>query len=297
MKHQSNIRSLLNTLVSSENFHCLIVQSPPGWAKSTTINDALEQLKINAIPIGTYSTPLHFYNSMAQHPNKFIVLDDCSGLFDDLAAMAVLKAATWPNTKTGERFIQWASNSAQVMRPEGFAFTGKLILLTNIFPNGRDTDAFKSRSLFYQIHFTRQNIAKLLKEAAKSKIHYQSRTRAEMVAKHLIKSMEKRDFTKYNLRTLKMAYEFAANDAKGWRELLGEVLPSITPEELVKSLATTGETVANQAREFQRMTGKTSRYFYKLRASQELGDPIRAEIRRAAAYAAQAQRAQYTQRG
>lgn len=283
MKHQTNMTSLLNTLVQSETFHCAIFQSPPGWAKSTTVNAALEKLGINSVPIGTYSTPLHFYNSLAQHSKSFIVLDDCSGLFDDLAAMAVLKAATWPNTKTNERYIQWASNSPHVMRPEGFAFKGKLILLTNVFPSGRDTDAFKSRSLFYQIHFTRHNIEKLLREAAKSKTHYENRTRAEMVANHLIKSLEKRDFTKYNLRTLKMAYEFAENDPKHWRELLEVVLPSVTPEELVRSLADTGEKVVRQAQEFQRMTGQTARHFYRLRADAGIIDAIWSEKRRIAA--------------
>ena len=46
MKHLKNIRDLIKTLLGSDSFHALIVESPPGWGKSTAIDLALDELGV-----------------------------------------------------------------------------------------------------------------------------------------------------------------------------------------------------------------------------------------------------------
>lgn len=269
MKHVADIQSYAKMVLNSEQFHALIVQSPPGWAKSTTINEALASLKKPWVSIGAYSTPLFFYNALCNHPDKIIVLDDSAGLFDNMNAMSLLKAATWPATGSGDRIVSWGSTSEKVEKAM-VKFTGKLILLTNVLPKGRDTEAFLSRSVFYSIKFTKGNIAKMLNEASKQKKYYKEPRRAKDVAKFLIEHMGKRDYTKVNLRTLQQGYDLAAVvPKKQWPGLFEQLLPQVEPKELVRDLATTDEFVEDQCRHFMNVTGMKRAIFFRYR--QELG--------------------------
>ncbi|MCC6812292.1 MAG: hypothetical protein IT381_33025, partial [Deltaproteobacteria bacterium] len=152
MKHVDNIRKLLRTMLASERFHALVVVSPPGWAKSTTIDAAIAELAVDHHAIGAYTTPLSLYNAICGHPSKLLVLDDCAGLFTDTKAMAVLKAATWPSVGAerggadGSRRVAWSSTSDKVTQAET-VFAGKLVLLTNVLPGRADAQAFFSRTM------------------------------------------------------------------------------------------------------------------------------------------------------
>lgn len=269
MKHVEDIKDYATMVFESEQFHALIVQSPPGWAKSTTITEALNKLGKPWVSIGAYSTPLFFYNALCQHKDKIIVLDDCAGLFDNMNAMSILKAATWPSSGKGDRIVAWGSTSEKVVS-EFVNFKGKLILLTNVLPKGRDTEAFLSRSVFYSIRFTKGNIEKMLKEASGQKKYYPNTRRAKDVAKFLIENMAKRDYTKVNLRTLQQGYDLAGVvPKKKWGNLFEQLLPQVEPKELVSDLARTDEFIEDQCRHFINVTGMSRRVFFKYRA--ELG--------------------------
>lgn len=268
MKHIDDIKGLAEMLMSGPIYNSLIVQSPPGWAKSTTINKILDDLGKPWSYVGSYSTPLFLYNALVAHPDKILVLDDCAGLFDNLAAMAILKAATWPSAGTGDRIVSWGSTSEKVSAPI-VNFKGKLILLTNVLPEGRDAAAFKSRSLFYNIKFTKGNIANMLGEAACQKKYFPNQKRAKQVAKFLIDKLEERDYTQFNLRTLHQGYLAADVRPTDWKDLFSKILPDVKPRELVKQLSATDDDIEDQARHFQKVTGMTRRYFFLLR--QEMG--------------------------
>lgn len=269
MKHLQDIKLYMKTLMNSEQFHALIVQSPPGWAKSTTINECLSSLKVNWKSIGSYSTPLFFYNSICENPDKVLVLDDCAGLFDNLTAMSLLKAATWPIQGTGDRIISWGSMSEKVRKP--FAnFKGKLILLTNVMPKGSDSEAFLSRSMFYNIAFTRQNVAGMLTEAAKQKRFYSNTKVAKQVATFLVDNLDRRDYTRFNLRTLQQGYELARVEPKRWKAAFEQLLPRVEPNELVKQLAGTADSVEDQCRYFMNNTGLSRRTYFNYRTQHGL---------------------------
>lgn len=278
MKHIADIKMYLKAMQKSDRFHMLIVQSAPGWGKSTTINAALEGLKMDHVSLGSYSTPLFFYNALVMHPNKTLILDDCAGLFDSPPARAILKAATWPSVGTGARIVTWGSCGVAgggVASPVT-EFKGNLVLLVNQLPNNEDVNAFKSRSFFYQIQFTQEEIAEMLTGAAKDKKYFAKPKISMSVAKHLIQSMEYRDTTQFNLRTLLQGYELAETLGSDWKRALDQLLPRITQESVVKQVCEKFPGSVEKAfREFQRITSKSRRTFMRIRAELAMQAPTR----------------------
>ncbi len=242
MKHLTNILKLLDTLKRSPLFHSFVIQSKPGWAKTTTIQEALNKLKIEYTSLGSYSTPLHFYNKLAENPESFLIVDDCAGLFSDTTSMAILKSATWSNSgHEGLRKVSWGSTSEKVQIPE-FIFSGKIVILTNALPFGLETESFLSRCLSYRIQFSKEERKDLLFQGARSKKHFSDTLLAVRVAKFLINLLENQEalYAPLSLRTLAMGYELARTQPSEWESLLQILLQQkarVQPEEIVPTLA------------------------------------------------------------
>lgn len=262
MQHLEDIKSLLKALQLSDTFHALVIESPPGWAKSSTVEKALLESGVNFVSLGSYSTSLGLYNSLCQHPQAFLVLDDCAGLFSDTSAMAILKAATWASAgSTGERKIAWTSSSDKVRQPS-LIFNGKLILLTNSIPSGKETQAFLSRTLHLRLAFDVDEVEKMLLEAANSSQHFPDKNLAETVVHFLLSNVQKYDLRKLNLRSLKMGYEIAKSNPQNWQQLLDKLLPQISHQDVLRSLEESNLSVEEQSKEFTRATGLSRRTFY-----------------------------------
>lgn len=164
LNHIDAIRDLLITItVFYERMHALIVEGPPGWGKTTAVEDALKSSGIQAVRLGSYSTPLNLFNFLHGNPDRVIVIDDCAGLFSDQSSMALLKAATWGIGK--KRTLRWGSTSGKA-NTEEFNFCGKLIIACNTFPYTADAIAVKSRSFPYKIRIDLTKARDLLVAAA-----------------------------------------------------------------------------------------------------------------------------------
>jgi hypothetical protein len=171
MKHLDTIEALIRTLVKSNKFHALVVESMPGWGKSTAIDSALSKCGIEAVSAGTYATPLHTYNTIGQYPTSVLIFDDVAAVFSDPKTMAILKAATWQQScgnagpaadgiAPKPRRVSWGSTSDKVERAS-IDFSGKIILLTNAIPSGRETEAFLSRCLSFRIRMQEDDIYRI----------------------------------------------------------------------------------------------------------------------------------------
>jgi hypothetical protein len=266
IKHIKTISQLIQTLIVSDDFHALVVESAPGWGKSTAIDLALRKRKISAVPVGSYATPLHIYQTLTANPNSVIILDDCAGLFSDAKSMSILKAATWQSSGQDEngkaRIVSWGSSSDKVGKGR-VEFKGKLILLTNMVNHGKETDAFLSRCLSYRISHNESDIREMLKLAAKNKTYFPNTKLALKVSTVLLRERPNVDINKINLRTLKMGYDLAITHPDEWPELLAHVLPrteKITDK--VKAILHSNLSVTEQIEKFQRETGKSRRTFY-----------------------------------
>ncbi|MGK5084357.1 hypothetical protein WDW37_13760 [Bdellovibrionota bacterium FG-1] len=267
MKHVETIQAFIKTLMNSETFHALVVQSPPGWGKSTTIDLALAELALDAVIAGSYATPLHIYNTLCRNPDSIIVLDDCAGVFSDPKAMAILKAATWQSSGQGatplkSRRVTWGSTSDKVEQPS-VDFSGKLILLTNMVSAGKETEAFLSRCLSYQIHIDDEETKRMLLVAAASPTHFENSDLALEVARFLMDGSTRVEMAKVNFRTLKMGYELATTHPLAWRELFIHLLPrKSNTSDVISQIFQGGFSVREQEAKFVNLTGKSRRTFF-----------------------------------
>lgn len=277
MKHVENIKKLLRTMHGSERFHALVVVSPPGWAKSTTVDAAIAELGIEHHALGAYTSPLALYNSICGHPTKLLVLDDCAGLFRETNAMAVLKAATWPsvgNERSADgkrvRRVAWNSTSDRVTQGET-VFSGKLVLLTNVLPGSAEAQAFFSRAVLYRIELTREDVKEMLLSAAASESYFDDTAAAAEVASFLVEHvLPDCEPHAISLRTLHLGYELREANPDEWRELLAAVTSvrgfDGAPEDLVRELAGDASTsIGDQEALFRRATGLSRRSFYHYR--------------------------------
>lgn len=236
--------------------------------------------------MGSYTTALHFYNTLAEHPGSMIVLDDCAGLFSDPKTMATLKGATWPSSgssgPSAARRIAWGSTSEKVRTPQ-FDFSGKIILLTNILPAGKETQAFLSRCLNFRITFTENQVKKMILDAAHSAKHFTVPEIARQVAHFIVSQGERIDYAQVNLRTLRLGYELASTQPHGWRDVLPHLLPAKTVGREM-AMATTATALINpslppklQENEFRTKTGMSRRTFYLYKKKLGLTRPYRSK--------------------
>ena len=266
MKHIEDIRALIDLLITSKNFHSLVIEGAPGWGKSTAVEKVLQDKNISFVTPGSYTTPLRLFSFLSENQKATVVIDDCAGIFGDSIAMSVLKAATWPSSGTdGTRLLSWGTTSEKVAVQE-FFFDGKIILLTNLVPAGGDGLAFISRSLHYSITPSAEDMENIVRAIASSD-RFTDGGLASEVAACLIEQGKKSDFRGVNLRTLHMGYELATSGRGDWKELFVKLLPTADPTRLAYIESSSSNiSVEEQFREFHRQTGLSRRTFFYHRA-------------------------------
>jgi len=271
LNHVLAIGQLIKSIAKSSANHAIIIEGPPGWGKTTTVDQALVETKVPAVHLGAYSTPLNLFNFLFENSDKFIVIDDCAGLFIESASMAILKAATWP--QGGRRTVRWGSTSSKALANE-FEFRGKFIMICNSFPSTPDGEAIKSRSFVRPIQIRADQAKNLLLEAAKNRTWYKNTSTAEVVAQFLSERLNDKLVNRISYRTLQMGYELAKDHPDSWKDLLLPTIPSKVedPEVLVKDLAQRKLKVKEQVRIFEEITGLKRRTFFKYRSQAQLSD-------------------------
>lgn len=268
--HTYTIKSLLLTVQVSDKMHALIVEGPAGWGKTTAVDEAMKQAGVNGVHLGAYSTPLNLFNFLHQHSDKFVVIDDCAGLFNDQSSMSILKAATWGQSKG--RVIRWGSTSSKAAIDE-FVFHGKLIIICNSFPTTPDADAVRSRSFPYRIDISIGRAKELLVKAATDKNWYPDTKKSQAVVKFLSSRLTDSSITQISYRTLQMGYELAKHNTDQWESLLNSMIVSSPedPKKLVRKLARQDLKVKDQLQRFEEVTGLKRRTFFKYRKELNLG--------------------------
>ena len=175
LNHFETIREFLDVLIQSDEVHVLAIESAPGLGKSRTIEESLSCMGGRYRSVGSYSTPLHLFNTLSTAvQGEILILDDCAGLFTNDISLAILKGATWSSAgHGGERRVRWGSTTALKTTDE-FAFCGKLILIANHIPRGEETRAFLQRAMHLKVELADSELANLLTAAANSAKHYEN---------------------------------------------------------------------------------------------------------------------------
>ena len=270
MDHASDISSYIQLLMTSQHFHLLLVQGPPGWGKSSLTRRALDSLQVPFRELGAYATPLGLFNGLVENDCELLVIDDCAGLFHNPLSMSILNAATWPTRENGPRTIRWTSTT-ELAKAEAVNFQGKIIVLTNSLPGTPQAQAFASRALLYRLHIDRHNIAEHRQKAARSIDHFPNQELAIKVAGFLSEQSQHHGADRISLRTLRLGYELATVNSERWQTLLLRALPQVTmdPKQIVLDLGASGLKVEEQAAAFASQTGLSRRRFFYFR--DELG--------------------------
>ena len=265
MNHVAAIKSYIETMLAVPDQHILIIEGPPGWGKTTAVDQALSLAGVEGIHLGAYSTPLNFYNFLSENSGSVIVADDTAGLFSDQNSMAILKAATWPQ-RANKRVLKWGSTSSKALASE-FEFFGKFVVICNSFPKTPDGEAIRSRGFSWRIDISTTQAKSLLLEAAKNRQWYKSTKTASLVAEYLTERITDASLSKISYRTLMRAYRLAEINPDSWRTLVAPLIPDTTlgPEALIKELSRQRLKVKDQARIFEEKTGLKARSFYYYR--------------------------------
>jgi hypothetical protein len=268
LDHIYQIKNKVEVLSQSSRSHALIIEGPAGWGKSHSVDEALAIANLSAVRLASYSTPLHLFRHLKDHPSEISILDDVAGVFTDRASMATLKAAMWP--APGGRIVSWGSRTSKDGIEE-FEFTGKLVVICNFFPSTADAKAVKSRSLTHFFSVNSEVAKELLQKAALDSNWFESIDVAKQVADFLCGHLTPNNFDQLSYRTLHIGYDLAQHKPDDWRELLSSMIDitATDPKEVVRELAIQGLKVGDQVDEFKRRTGKQRRTFFLYR--KELG--------------------------
>lgn len=270
MDHVSAIRKYIEAIIDADDMHSLIIEGPPGWGKTTSVEESLKLAKIEALHLGAYSTPLNLYNFLAENSDGVILLDDCAGIFNDPSAMAILKAATWPSRRN-KRLVKWGSTSSKAAADE-FEFFGKLIIVCNSFPKTADGEAIRSRGYARRIDIKISEAKRLILEAAALKKWFTKTKLSTEVAEFLVSQITESSLPQISFRTLKKGYRLAEVHPDSWRELFADTLPkgTVEPGILIKELSKQNLMVKDQKRIFIEKTGLSSRSFFNYRKDEKI---------------------------
>lgn len=271
LNHVIAIRKYIEAIINADDMHSLIIEGPPGWGKTTSVEESLQLAKIDALHLGAYSTPLNLYNFLAENIDGMILLDDCAGIFNDPSAMAILKATTWPSRKN-KRIVKWGSTSTKAVVDE-FEFFGKLIIVCNSFPKTTDGEAIRSRGYSRKIDITLSDAKKMLLEAASLKKWFAKTKLSTEVAEFLVSQISENSLDQISFRTLKKGYRLAEVHPDAWKQLFADTIPkgAVAPEKLIKELSRQEIMVKEQKRIFIEKTGLSSRSFYNYRKDAKVG--------------------------
>src|SRR3990167_3840012 len=154
------IEHLIKTVLSTTRYYSFFLYGQCGIGKTVTTLTVIKQNvpQQEYIYQNGYTTPLSLYEFLYKNKDKkVIILDDMEGLFSNLKALALLKAAVWP--VQGIRTIHYNSTTTYLEEqeiPKQFILNAKLIILCNIIPRitAPDIQALINRVLLYEISFS-----------------------------------------------------------------------------------------------------------------------------------------------
>ena len=235
---------------------------------TTAVMKTLEEMKVNNfVYVNSYSTPVELVNILYENRDKLIIFDDVETIFQmGLKIINIFKGVLWGIGTTGKRQVSYNTTSKLLKAPTSFEFNGKLIFLVNKLPNKNDPviSAMMSRSLVYEMKFTKQEVLEMLREY--SLIPYGILTQDErtMLYEHL---KDNTDSTSEDLsfRTLIKIYDIYTNNKTDWKSLIAPIITKNEKLVLIKRLIEEHNNNKKVAQgEFVERTGMSRASFYRL---------------------------------
>lgn len=143
----------------------LVISGLPGLGKTFDVEDTLNQMRIDYIPVSGDITTSGLYEILFKNRDKLILFDDMDSVFDNKESINLLKAVL--DTKSKRKvsrilkthFDSFGMSDEEIQKiyvetdklPKQFEFTGRIIFITNV-PGDELDSALISRSLFVDVN-------------------------------------------------------------------------------------------------------------------------------------------------
>jgi hypothetical protein len=270
---QNILSEYVRMIVKSDGYlQSMFCCSQGGLGKTTVVMNTIEELGIkDAIYVNAYSTPVELVNILYENNGKTFIFDDTETMFSmGSKVINIFKGVLWAVGNTGKRIVSYHTTSKLLRAPPTFIFNGKLIFLVNKLPNKSDPliSAMMSRSLVYDMKFTRDEIVTMLTEY--SKLAYRELTIEErtMLLEYVL---ENTDNTSEDLsfRTIIKVYDIYRHNKETWKELVKPLLTRNERLVLISKLISESTTIKEAQTKFSEMSGLSRATFFK--AKTQLG--------------------------
>jgi len=265
-KYFEGLRSKVE-MVGGGYANSLIVEGTGGIGKTYEVLRTLGDMNADFVICSSYSTPLSFYHKLYENNGKVIVLDDFQGVLDSAVGLSILKACLWSTTSV--RTVGYDSTSGHLEAPRKFNFTGRIIFCVNKLTDNADTQAFKTRALYYKLDFPLSVVKEIIMSIAKGGKDYglMREERAE-IAQYILDNSDEAT-RELNLRTLIKAYgayKYAKTKGKDWKKEIIDLLDVDEDKKLIKDLMSKHSGIVKDVgKEFTEITGKSRATFFRIK--------------------------------
>ena len=212
-----------------------------------------------------FTSPLAFYKYLFHNANKkLLILDDIEGLFGNEVGISLLKSALWD--VDGKRLIQYDTTSEKANDvPSIFELKARLIVLCNKIPNifEKNMTALLSRTVHYELLFSRQQILAIIKHIlySKSEVSKAQKDRVwEIINKETTEATNS-----MNIRTMEKLIAFVRYNPEKALDLFRHTTTENDDEALILKFMNANLSTEKQAERFFNETGKSRRTFFRIK--------------------------------
>ncbi len=245
----NTLKILINATIKSKDIHSFVIQGSQGIGKTFATAKTLTESDIEFVSINGHISPMQLYQYMYDNNGKVIVIDDNGSLLKNPLSLSIMLNALWGINE--KRSINWLSTTEKLTAPPSFDFDGKIIYLTNSFPDNLEN--MKSRVYFYDFILTFSEKIRMIYEIAK--VRGMNMEVCDFI----------RDFAtpahNIDLRTLVKINDLKKQTAE-WKEIGKKILEVDEKNAMIIELMKKTNSTVESAKLFRLHTGDSTRMFY-----------------------------------
>ena len=256
-------------MLCKNHFAGLFCVSNGGFGKSFSVIQTLAKEKQEYVLINTHISPVALFELLYNNSDKVILFEDCEKILENEVIISILRSALWSalTDSQGEMIRNITFHSAWENAkhlPKSFIFKGKIILLANKMPKDSRTEALLSRVLFYDLHFSIQDIQKMFVVMAKKGYKDLDSSKCLEIVEKLQKKVGV-EIKNLNLRLFHKAVELYRYNSNTWENSLNSFLDIDEDLKLVGELIRSSDSTNVQVQKFIDETGLGRRTFFRMK--------------------------------
>lgn len=255
------ISSIVSVMNKSQTINGVLITGEGGVGKSTIVTSILKKEGVDFVYLNSYSTALKLFINCYNNRTKTIVLDDIESILQDKKGVSILKSLLWGN---GNRLVTYETTTKMDI-PTRYIFEGKIIILSNAtLDDDIVMNSLKSRLICREISISFKEKVKLAGDIIKSNYPKLEDGDVEQIVAFIEEHTNKAT-KNLNFRTFIKVAEYYTSIPYSWRELAKEEFEVDSDKELVLRLMNGQKSVIDQVREFEALTGKGRRTYFRVK--------------------------------